>query len=241
MADKNEGETWGRRLALRIGTRLQGIRKARGLSAEEVAVLTAEIGHRVSRQSLVNLEAGRKVQVALDDLIALSFVLGVSPMYLLVEPKSPHTAIELVPGLEVSHFEAQKWLAGMTSVLSGEMAWDDFDDWRTVFQTALQLDRLRRDVVTTQWDITRIESQENPSDDAEQFGRALKSLLESKLQEIATVSGHMRAYFEVDLDNHVDDRENIRRFRDTHWDPLEVAAFLEDKKVGEGGTPADPS
>lgn len=240
MADKNEGETWGQRLALRVGTRLQGVRKARGLSTEDVAVLTTEMGHRVSRQSLVNLEAGRKVQVALDDLIALSFALGVSPMYLLVEPKTPRTAIELVPGLEVSHFEAHKWLAGMTSVLSGEMAWDDFDDWRTAFQSQLQLDRLRRDVAATQWEISRIETQENPSEDAQQIARALSSLLESKLQEIATVSEHLRAYFEVDLDNHVDDRENIRRFRDTHWDPLDVPAFLEGKKAGEGGPAADP-
>ena len=80
-----------------IGERIQALRKARGLSQEELA---AQIG--VSRQAVSKWEAGQS-QPDLDKVISMSRFFGVSTDYLLMgaaEAPSPSRIIQLPPPLQ---------------------------------------------------------------------------------------------------------------------------------------------
>jgi transcriptional regulator with XRE-family HTH domain len=105
--------------------RLREVRKARGLTREELAERLREIDYVLEPLTLYRLEAGRK-RVALDDVVALAYALSVSPLFLLlpygraevvryagVETHAYGDTVEIAPNLQpFGHYSLRDWLRG---------------------------------------------------------------------------------------------------------------------------------
>jgi hypothetical protein len=97
-----------RRIALEV-KRLRGARSAQWLSDR-----TAELGHRVARSRISDLEVGRRTRVDVAELVVLARALEVSPTMLLL-PLGRADVVEVLPGREVYTWEAVTWFAGVES------------------------------------------------------------------------------------------------------------------------------
>lgn len=78
-----------------LGARLAQYRKLAGLSARE---LSEALGGELSRGVIANIESGRKTDVTVDQLLALSWALGVPPAALALPLENPYEALHLTAG-----------------------------------------------------------------------------------------------------------------------------------------------
>lgn len=89
-------------------------RKAAGLTMGEVAQGCADRGlTEITEQSVKNLESGRKASMTIADFVVLADVLGVPPVTLLF-PLGTSATVEVLPGQEVSTWDALAWFTGET-------------------------------------------------------------------------------------------------------------------------------
>jgi len=94
--------------------RLAEVRKARGWSQKQLAERMSEIGHPIHRVKLAKIEKERARSVTLEDVLALSYALDVSPLYMFI----PLDDVGDGPALVVSGAgaipapEARKWMRG---------------------------------------------------------------------------------------------------------------------------------
>jgi len=89
-------------------------RKAAGLTMGDVAQGCADRGlTEITEQSVKNLESGRKASMTIADFVVLSDVLGVPPVTLLF-PLGTSATVEVLPGREVSTWDALAWFTGET-------------------------------------------------------------------------------------------------------------------------------
>lgn len=87
-------------------------RKAAGLTMAEVAQGCADRGlPEFTEHSMKNLESGRKASITVADVVVLADVLGVPPVTLLF-PLGSSATVELLPGREVSTWDAVAWFTG---------------------------------------------------------------------------------------------------------------------------------
>ena len=87
-------------------------RKAAGLTMGEVAQGCADRGlAEFTEHSMKNLESGRKASITLADFVVLADVLGVPPVTLLF-PLGASATVEVLPGREVSTWDALAWFTG---------------------------------------------------------------------------------------------------------------------------------
>lgn len=76
-------EAWPREWAAEIGRAVQRTRKAQGLSAAKLSELCAESGFPIPRNTIANLENGRKETVPIHEVVILARALNVAPIDLL--------------------------------------------------------------------------------------------------------------------------------------------------------------
>lgn len=89
-------------------------RQAAGLTMGELAHGCVDRGYPdIKEQTIKNLEAGRRASITIVDLIALADVLGVPPIALLF-PLGADATVEVLPGREVSTWDALAWFTGET-------------------------------------------------------------------------------------------------------------------------------
>jgi DNA-binding Xre family transcriptional regulator len=69
---------WSAELTRHIASRIKALRGDR--SAQWLSDRTAELGHRVSRSTISEIETGKRQTIAIDALLVLSWALQVSPM-----------------------------------------------------------------------------------------------------------------------------------------------------------------
>jgi transcriptional regulator with XRE-family HTH domain len=81
-----------------IGRRLAQYRRLSGLSAQE---LSDKIGGMLSRSVIANIENGRKTDLTVDQLIALSWALDVPPVALALPLDEPYRFIRIVDSEDV--------------------------------------------------------------------------------------------------------------------------------------------
>lgn len=105
---QSEGRDWAREMAAEIGRSVRMIRARRGLSAEHLSVRCAELGHAIPRNTIANLENGRKETVPVHELVILAAALGVSPVEL-VYPVGRADKVEELPGKEQDPLMAAEW------------------------------------------------------------------------------------------------------------------------------------
>ncbi|MGC5026290.1 helix-turn-helix domain-containing protein [Tsukamurella sp. DT100] len=101
--------TWERDCAHAIG---QEVRRRRGKrSAQWLADRVTEIGVKMTRQSIADLENGRRRYVTTGELAVLAAALDTAPAQLLY-PGLPTRDSEVLPGITTSSGEALLWFNG---------------------------------------------------------------------------------------------------------------------------------
>ena len=107
-------DQWPTAFTGRIAQRLRDARKAAGLTMAEVAQGCADRGlPEFTEHSMKNLESGRKTSITVADFVVLADVLGVPPVTLLF-PLGSSATVEVLPGREVSTWDAVAWFTGET-------------------------------------------------------------------------------------------------------------------------------
>ncbi|WP_133910691.1 helix-turn-helix domain-containing protein [Streptomyces sp. NBC_00582] len=105
---------WPAAFTARIAQEMREARKAAGLTMGEVAQGCADRGlTEITEQSVKNLESGRKASMTIADFVVLADVLGVPPVTLLF-PLGTSATVEVLPGQEVSTWDALAWFTGET-------------------------------------------------------------------------------------------------------------------------------
>ena len=130
-----------------IGDRIQAVRKHRGIrTTKELADTIA--GDNVTEAILQNIEAGRKSDLAVSQLLNIAHALGVSPLFLLAPVGRPLDTLDLpnlsqaLAAMTVVEFDA--WISGETD---GAYRWTTTDERseRTQLQAMRELDALIRE------------------------------------------------------------------------------------------------
>jgi transcriptional regulator with XRE-family HTH domain len=85
-------------------------RRAKGLSAQQLADATLPLGFPIPRNTITNLENGRKESVSVQVITILARALGVPPIALLFDSESMQC--EVFPGQLGSGFQAREWFVG---------------------------------------------------------------------------------------------------------------------------------
>lgn len=107
-------DQWTTAFTARIAQGMREARKAAGLTMGEVAQGCAERGlAEFTEHSMKNLESGRKASITVADFVVLADVLGVPPVTLLF-PLGASATVEVLPGREVSTWDALAWFTGET-------------------------------------------------------------------------------------------------------------------------------
>ena len=106
------------RTATTVGARIAALRKARGFASTK-ALAEAIPGDSVTESILQNIEANRKNDLAVAQLLNIAAALRVSPLFILAPLGSPHEHLDLpnitpaVAEMSVAEFDA--WVSGLTN------------------------------------------------------------------------------------------------------------------------------
>ncbi len=105
------------RTATTVGARIAALRKARGFASTK-ALAEAIPGDSITESILQNIEANRKNDLAVAQLLNIAAALRVSPLFILAPLGSPHERLDLpnitpaVSAMSVAEFDA--WVSGLT-------------------------------------------------------------------------------------------------------------------------------
>ncbi|KFF58074.1 hypothetical protein JF66_21345 [Cryobacterium sp. MLB-32] len=130
-----------------IGNRIQAIRKQHGIrSTKDLA--DAIPGDNVTESILQNIEAGRKQDLSVSQLLNIAKALNVTPIFLLTPIGRPHARLDIAnlsssfDGMTVVEFDA--WISGDPQ---GAYRWTTYDEHseRTQLQAMRELDKLTRE------------------------------------------------------------------------------------------------
>jgi transcriptional regulator with XRE-family HTH domain len=102
-------DDWGAELTGRIGAEIKRLRGDR--SGQWLSDRTEELGQRVSRSTISEIETRRRKSLSVDHLILLAAALDVAAVDL-IYPGGAKTHIEVLPGMQMSKFEAVELFGG---------------------------------------------------------------------------------------------------------------------------------
>jgi len=168
--------------ATTVGARIAALRKARGFASAR-ALAEAIPGGSVTESILQNIEAGRKNDLAVAQLLNIARALRVSPVFILAPLGSPHEHLDLpnlipeVEALTVAEFDA--WISGIDGAYRPATA--DEHSERAQLEALRELLRARREA------------------------RRLRSLLALTADPAPGIAGHERPAGWADLPEQLDD------------------------------------
>jgi transcriptional regulator with XRE-family HTH domain len=102
-------DNWSDEVTARIAGEIRRLRGDR--SGQWLSDRTADLGNRVSRSTISEIETGRRKSITVTDLILLACALRVPPVQLLY-PNMPDGKVEIVPGEKDSSIVAAQWFSG---------------------------------------------------------------------------------------------------------------------------------
>jgi transcriptional regulator with XRE-family HTH domain len=105
-------DTWEVEYAHRTGREVQRLRKAAGLTAQQLGDRAEQLGLKMTRQAISDLENGRRRYVTTAELVILAVALGTPPICL-IYPGPYDNSIEIVPGRPGVQFDAAQWFSGI--------------------------------------------------------------------------------------------------------------------------------
>ncbi len=127
-----EPADWGEEQAQRVAAEVRRLRGKR--STQWLSDRTAEVGHRINRGTLADLENGRRRYVTITELIVLAAALSTAPIALLYPGPDYLESIAALPaeaGPPMPEIWAVNWFAGRpTHILTaGRESVPNFDDY----------------------------------------------------------------------------------------------------------------
>ncbi|MFD8615473.1 helix-turn-helix transcriptional regulator [Streptomyces sp. NPDC059631] len=139
-----------------IATRVREVRNRHGWTAQDLADRLTEIGLPWNRTTVVKLENGKRENVTVNELLALSLALNVAPVNLLVSlSDAPY---KITPLRTENADTVRAWVRG-------EMCLPGAEDARTYFAEVSERDmRVRIDAVRAQYDL-------GPHEDQSEWGK----------------------------------------------------------------------
>lgn len=107
-------EHWPAAFTARVVQAMREARQTAGLTMSGLAQGCADRGHpEITEQTIKNLETGRRAGMTIADFVVLADVLDVPPVTLLF-PLGADATVEVLPGREVSTWDAVAWFTGET-------------------------------------------------------------------------------------------------------------------------------
>jgi transcriptional regulator with XRE-family HTH domain len=107
-------DQWPAVFTARVVQAMRKARQAAGLTMGDLAQGCADRGHpEIKEQTIKNLENGRRASMSIADFVVLADVLGVPPVTLLF-PLGAAATVEVLPGRQVSTWDALAWFTGET-------------------------------------------------------------------------------------------------------------------------------
>ncbi|MDR2565908.1 MAG: helix-turn-helix domain-containing protein [Bifidobacteriaceae bacterium] len=167
-----QGAPWGARWSADIGRNLGRARRAVGLTGEQLAQKTKQIGHEVTRSVIANIETGRREAVTVQDVAALAAALGIPPVMLLYDVAGPRVAA--LPAVEMDAIEAEEWWSGHHGAGLVRLDWDFKasnklqEEWLAALNSKRGLFRLERslEAAMDEWFVAETNQQIMPGDEA---------------------------------------------------------------------------
>lgn len=115
---------WPDEITARIAAEIKRLRdEVLGMSGQQLSDRTAELGHRVSRSTISEIETGRRKSITVADLTILAAALDTVPIAL-IYPGPYDENIRALPQLEVPQIWAVRWFSGEQRSDS-EISFDD--------------------------------------------------------------------------------------------------------------------
>jgi hypothetical protein len=102
---------WEERLTKIVAQQIQNWRDVRGVTAVQLENLTENLGHRVSKSVIANLENDRRESISLAEFLVISAALDIPPI-LLLAPVGKVSVMEILPGVDISPWEVRGWIHG---------------------------------------------------------------------------------------------------------------------------------
>ncbi|UGQ10902.1 helix-turn-helix domain-containing protein [Yinghuangia sp. ASG 101] len=99
---------WPAEFTAAVGQRVRRERRARGMTAADLAGACARLGVEVPSRTITNWETGKRATVGFTDLLVIAKALGVSPISLLF-PLGHDDGVEVLPGRTVPTWDAVAW------------------------------------------------------------------------------------------------------------------------------------
>lgn len=137
---------WSETTVARFASSMRKRRQALGLSAQQLADRTAEMGHPINRSSIAGWENGtRGDRLLLTDALVLADALRF-PLSALLYPEMPDGTVEALPGVTTESI----WAAGALSGESLNLGWtpdsprdDELDGGRELYIAARKVQETR--------------------------------------------------------------------------------------------------
>lgn len=130
-------KAWGEVMANRVGEMMKTRRENMGKSGQWVSDRTAELGNRVSRSTISELETGRRKSITVEDLIVLADALEAPPLDLLYPDGGDYEEIEYLPGEVIERSSATARFTGISQ--------DVIDRYEKVVNDVLEATHALRD------------------------------------------------------------------------------------------------
>jgi transcriptional regulator with XRE-family HTH domain len=144
----DEPTAWAENATRKIAYEIKRWRKRRGLSAQHLSDLTRDLGHRVPRTVIANLESGRRDSVSVPELLVIAAALNVPPV-LFIAPVGHVNTVEILPQIKVSAWQTRGWILGAIGLechtysqeqyLEGRKAIDMYDMHTSLLREHVQL------------------------------------------------------------------------------------------------------
>jgi transcriptional regulator with XRE-family HTH domain len=108
-----------------LATNIKRVRTAQRLTFSEVVEMLRDVGREIPLLGLRRIERGER-RVDIDDLLALAYVLKISPVDLLVSKDATDEPYPLTPEIEVPSSYVREWIRGEELVTAGEQPGSPF-------------------------------------------------------------------------------------------------------------------
>jgi transcriptional regulator with XRE-family HTH domain len=119
-----KADGWAGELHKRVALAVKHARERQGVSAQQLADTTANLGFPITRNTLTNYENGRKQSLDVAELVVLAMALDVPPIMLLFGGH-PDDPIEVTPGHAIPTVGALAWFSGDERMATGALAQQD--------------------------------------------------------------------------------------------------------------------
>ena len=110
--EEDDVPEWASQVMATVAAEVRRRRKERGMTAQELADACAEIGYRIPRNVIANMESGRRAALPLIEVMVLAEALNTHPI-LLIYPLGHKDEVQRLPLQDpIDTWDAMRWFSG---------------------------------------------------------------------------------------------------------------------------------